>query len=353
MKTRSSLSLIRVLLLSALLLAPATHAAGYTNSIGMEFTRIPAGTFFMGSCMYSNADKKRDEQLKKQGLPAQGPTCPAQQDQVVHTTSRNSVGDVPNRREEIREGAEGNEWLGIKVDTNALEEEAPQHLVKISKGFQIGTYEVTFGQFKHFLASLPAQKRNKIETTIFKQANQHGDNAAVAAVSWYNAQAFLRWLNQKEGGQKYRLPTEAEWEYAARAGSKTIYFWGDKMEDAPKYAWFNMELADLEIWFPEEKFRKKENFSHPVGLKKPNAWGLYDIAGNVWEWVNDGYSATYYQNSPNPKVDPTGPNIKRLRCFRGGSWYGSTTNLRSAFRGLNTPDYHSNSLGFRVVREEY
>ncbi|MCI5188401.1 MAG: formylglycine-generating enzyme family protein [Candidatus Electrothrix sp. AS4_5] len=368
MKTRSSLSLslflIRVLLLSALLLAPATHAAGstnFTNSIGMEFTRIPAGTFFMGSCMYSEADKKRDEQLKKQGLPAQGPTCPAQdQNEVnrrtrtVHAPSRNSVAAVPAPVPNRRERAEENEWPGIQVDTNALEEEAPQHLVKISKGFQIGTYEVTFGQFKHFLDALPAQKRNRIETEIFKQANQHGDNAAVAAVSWYNAQAFLRWLNQKEGGrQKYRLPTEAEWEYAARAGSKTIYFWGDNVEDAPKYAWFNMELADLEMWFPEEEFRKKENFSHPVGLKKPNAWGLYDIAGNVWEWVNDGYSATYYQNSPNPKVDPTGPNIKRLRCFRGGSWYGSTTNLRSAFRGLNTPDYHSNSLGFRVVREEY
>ncbi|MCI5134243.1 MAG: formylglycine-generating enzyme family protein [Candidatus Electrothrix sp. AW2] len=366
MKTRSSLSLISLLLLSALsalFLAPAAQAADYINSIGMEFTRIPAGTFFMGSCIYSEADKKRDDQLKKQGLPAKGPTCPAQDqdraNRTVYTPSRNSVAAVPaavpnrgdNRGEGAEENAEANEWPGIQVDPKALEEEAPQHLVKISKGFQIGTYEVTFGQFKHFLAALPAQKRKRLETEIFKQANQHGDNAAVAAVSWYNAQAFLKWLNQKEGGQRYRLPTEAEWEYAARAGSKTIYFWGDNVEDAPKYAWFNMELADLEMWFPEGEFRKKENFAHPVGMKEPNAWGLYDIAGNVWEWVNDGYSATYYQNSP--RVDPIGPHVKRLRCFRGGSWYGSTTNLRSTFRGVNTPDYHSTSLGFRVVRDEY
>jgi formylglycine-generating enzyme required for sulfatase activity len=115
------------------------------------------------------------------------------------------------------------------------------------------------------------------------------------------------------------------------------------------YAWFNMEGADLRRWFNEIKFGKKEDFPHPVGQKKPNAWGLYDMAGNVWEWVNDRYSATYYQNSL--KVDPTGPQNGEVRCFRGGSWYGSAMNLCSAYRGLNVPTHRSDSLGFRVVRE--
>jgi formylglycine-generating enzyme required for sulfatase activity len=303
------------LLLSALFFAPAVQGAGYTDSIGMEFTNIAPGTFFMGSCMYSRADKERDNLLEDQGLPPKGPTCPAK----------------------------------TSEDENALEEEAPQHEVKISKGFQIGSYEVTLGQFKLFLDSLNEADRSKIETEQFKEANTHGDKAAVAAVSWEDAQAFISWLNQKEGGEKYRLPTEAEWEYAARAGSKTIYFWGDKQEEAPKYAWFNMQHADLRKWFPVGEFNVKEDFSHPVGLKKPNAWGLYDMAGNVWEWVNDRYSATYYQESP--KVDPVGPERGIVRCFRGGSWYGSVVNLRSALRGLNVPTYKSDSLGFRVVRE--
>lgn len=311
------LPLIRALLLSALFLAPVVQAADYTNSIGMEFKSIPAGSFFMGSCMYSRADRERDKQLEEQGLTAQGPTCPAQG----------------------------------TVDENALEEEAPQHEVYISKGFQLGVYEVTLGQFKLFLASLNDNERAKIETKSFKNANTHGDEAAVASVSWEDAQAFISWLNQKEGGQKYRLPTEAEWEYAARAGSKTIYFWGDTLEKAPEYAWFNTGHADLRIWFPENRFNKKEDFPHPVGLKKPNTWGLYDMAGNVWEWVNDRYSTTYYQNSP--KTDPTGPKKGITRCFRGGSWYGSATNLRSAFRGLNVPTHRSNSIGFRVLRETH
>ncbi|RWX45805.1 Formylglycine-generating enzyme, required for sulfatase activity, contains SUMF1/FGE domain [Candidatus Electrothrix aarhusensis] len=305
----------RSLFLSAILLVSVTQAADYTNSIGMEFKSIAPGKFFMGSCLYSRADKERDNDLEQKGLPPQGPTCPAQ----------------------------------VPEDKNALEEEAPQHKVKIRKGFQLGIHEVTLGQFKLFLAALNDQERSKIETEEFENINTHGDEAAVAAVSWEDAQTFIEWLNQKEGGEKYRLPTEAEWEYAARAGSKTIYFWGDTLEKAPKYSWFNMEHADLLIWFPEGEFNKKENFSHPVGLKKPNAWGLYDMAGNVWEWVNDKYSATYYQNSPN--VDPTGPEAGALRCFRGGSWYGSATNLRSAFRGLNVPTHRSDSLGFRVVRE--
>ncbi|WP_417910114.1 formylglycine-generating enzyme family protein [Candidatus Electronema sp. PJ] len=302
-------------MLAILLLASAAQAADYRNSLGMEFNTIPAGTFFMGSCMYSRADKEADRELEKQGLPAKGPTCPAKG----------------------------------KLDEEAYEEEAPQHEVTISQGFQLGVHEITLGQFKQYLATLDDEERDKIDTAAFQKANAHGDTAAVTYVSWRDAQAFIAWLNQKEGSAQYRLPTEAEWEYAARAGTSTIYFWGDAMDPAPEYAWFNMDAADLEKWFALREQNRKENYAHPVGLKKANPWGLYDMSGNVWEWVNDWYDAEYYHSSP--ASDPIGPEQGRTRCFRGGSWYGSNKNLRSAFRGVNAPEYRSDSLGFRLVRQ--
>jgi formylglycine-generating enzyme required for sulfatase activity len=304
------------LLFSMLLLVPAAQADDYKNSINMKFKNILAGNFFMGSCIYSKADKEADQALKKQGLPPKGPTCPAK----------------------------------VELDKDAHEEEAPQHEVRISRGFQMGEHEVTLCQFKKYLNSLEDDERDKIETEKFKEANAHGKNAAVTYVSWEDTQKFISWLNRKEGGTLYRLPTEAEWEYAARAGSTSIYFWGDEPDLAPEYAWFNMDSADLRKWFTKGDYKKKENFSHPVKHKKANAWGLYDITGNVWEWVNDWYQAEYYHISP--PVDPQGPNTGRVRCFRGGSWYGSVNNLRSAFRGLNAPYYRSDSLGFRLVRQK-
>ncbi|MCI5222269.1 MAG: formylglycine-generating enzyme family protein [Candidatus Electrothrix sp. AR4] len=304
------------LLFSALFLIPAAQATDYTNSIGMKFKNISPGTFFMGSCIDHKTDKKSHQNKKKQKLPAEEFACPA----------------------------------AVEPDKDAHEEEFPQHKVQISKEFQIGVYEVTLGEFKQYLAAIEEEERDKIKTERFNKANNHGDDSAVTAVSWEDTQNFISWLNKKESDTSYRLPTEAEWEYAARAGTKTIYFWGDETDQAPKYAWFNMVDADLLKWFPEGDFGKKENFSHPVGLKKANAWGLYDMAGNVWEWVNDWYSAEYYRDSP--EVDPAGPKNGRVRCFRGGSWYGSVKNLRSAFRGLNAPDYRSDSLGFRLVRQQ-
>ncbi|MCI5145397.1 MAG: formylglycine-generating enzyme family protein [Candidatus Electrothrix sp. AR3] len=313
---KNTSTFIGALLITALPALPPAQAADYSNSLGMEFTNIPAGSFYMGSCMYSAADKERDRQLQKKGLPAQGPTCPAK----------------------------------VEVDKDAAEEEAPQHEIRIRKSFQMGVYEVTLGQFNKFLETLEEQERDKIETKDFKEGNAHDEVSAVTQVSWEDVQKFIRWLNHKEGTTAYRLPTEAEWEYAARAGTDSIYFWGDEMEPALDYAWFNNDLADLDKWFKEGDLGKKDNFAHPVGLKKANPWGLHDITGNVWEWVQDWYSATYYHISPD--VNPTGPQKGKVRCFRGGSWYGSIKNLRSAFRGLNDPTYRSDSLGFRLVREQ-
>ena len=243
---------ISSLLIAALPLISAAQAADYRNSVGMEFNNIPAGSFYMGSC------RQTDSRSTDEPLP-----CPAQ----------------------------------VKPDKDAAREETPQHEVSISKSFQMGVHEVTLGQFKQYLDSLPVQERNIIDTEEFREANDNGDEAAVTYVSWEDAQKFIRWLNQKESVTAYRLPTEAEWEYAARAGTTSVYFWGDEVEPAIDYAWFNTELADLNKWFEVGKLGRKDDFAHPVGLKKANPWGLYDIIGNVWEWVNDWYSTGYYSIS--------------------------------------------------------
>ena len=307
------------LLLSALLFMPTAQAVEYTytNSVGMKFVYIPSGDFFMGSCYLSRADKRRDKQREQEGLPPLGAICPA----------------------------------NVPIDNDGIDEETPQHAVRISQGFQLGVHEVTLGQFTPFLDSLSDEERDKVDTDKFRKFNDQGADAAVTMVSWDDAQNFISWLMQKERGTLYRLPTEAEWEYAARAGSKTIYPWSDEIdiELAKEYAWFNIKHADVHTQFHKNDDGERENFVHPVGLKKPNTLGFYDMQGNVWEWVQDRYGMYYYHDSP--KADPQGPEEGMTRVFRGGSWYGDVKNLRSAYRGVNAQSFRSDSLGFRLVRK--
>ena len=153
-------------------------------------------------------------------------------------------------------------------------------------------------------------------------------------VSWDDCQAFLRKLNAKTGGQwgKFALPSEAQWEYACRAGSTTRYNFKDDEWWLGKYAWFD-ENAD--------------KTTHPVGEKQPNAWGLYDTYGNVWQWCADWYAGRgYYADSP--ADDPTGPARGLFRVSRGGSWSSPAKRCRSADRFNNLPTSRSDILGFRV-----
>jgi formylglycine-generating enzyme required for sulfatase activity len=154
-----------------------------------------------------------------------------------------------------------------------------------------------------------------------------------ATVSWNDAQEFIRRLNQKEGHDRYRLPTEAEWEYAARAGTTTAYSFGDDDKDLARFAWYGEDFAS--------------GSSHPVGQKKPNPWGLYDVHGNVWEWVQDRYGERIY--SASPSVDPPGPQTGSGHVVRGGSWHQTATSWRSAFRREYDADYRGISIGFRLV----
>jgi formylglycine-generating enzyme required for sulfatase activity len=163
----------------------------------------------------------------------------------------------------------------------------------------------------------------------------------VESVSWTEAQSFLAALNKLEGKARFRLPTEAEWEYCCRAGSGGAY--GFAAERAPitkdnlaDYAWFSVNAG---------------NKTHPVGTRKPNAWGLFDMQGNVWEWVADWYGATFYTAAP--QTDPRNKDSVNCteRVFRGGSWVLTAPNLRASFRGAALPGTKSAYVGFRAVCE--
>ncbi len=150
-------------------------------------------------------------------------------------------------------------------------------------------------------------------------------------VSWDDAQEFLGKLNLMEKTNTYRLPTEAEWEYACRAGSTTRFCFGDEEAELEDYAWYE---------------ENSEGKTHPVGQKQPNAWGLYDMHGNVWEWCQDWYG----DYPAGPVTDPRGPDTGEYRVLRGGSWGNDSRNLRSAVRDYNNPDFRHYNFGFRVAR---
>jgi formylglycine-generating enzyme required for sulfatase activity len=242
----------------------------------------------------------------------------------------------------------GEFMMGCSNGDNACNaDEKPAHRVRITKSFEIGKYEVTQVQWKAVMGTNPSAMQ--------------GDARPVESISKGEAQAFLNKLNGLNDGYRYRLPTEAEWEYAARAGTTGTY--AGKLDDVAWYA------------------ANSEDETHPVGKKKPNAWGLYDMAGNVREWVQDFYSANYYSTSPaeDPKGPPAGavegrggrrggppPDGPRggrgprgrggraqLPVMRGGAWDTRDSFVRVSARY----NYYGDTLrvsdvGFRAVREQ-
>jgi len=196
--------------------------------------------------------------------------------------------------------------------------EGPYHKVKITKPFYMQTTEVTQAQWKAVMGNNPS---------YFK-----GDDLPVEQVSWDDAQEFIKKLSAKEG-VKYHLPTEAEWEYACRAGSTTRFCFGDDESKLGEYAWYN---------------ENSDNKTRPVGQKKPNARGLYDMHGNVWEWCQDWYDENYYKNSP--AEDPQGPASGAIRVVRGGRWFGEAGDCRTAFRSWVETSFRYDNFGFRLAR---
>jgi formylglycine-generating enzyme required for sulfatase activity len=236
-----------------------------TNSLGMKFVLIPAGTFTMGS---PSSEKGRQSEEK-------------------------------------------------------------QHEVTLTSRFYMQVTEVTQGQWQTIVGNNPS---------FFPNC---GDNCPVEQVSFNDCKEFIRRLNQKEGTNKYRLPTEAEWEYACRAGSTTAFANGGitKLECG-----YDPNL-DAMGWYCANSGKK----THPVARKNPNAWGLYDMQGNVWEWCQD-----LYGDYPTGQVtDPKGPSSGRYRVMRGGDWRLYTRHCRSAHRRAGTPGYSRRigNVGFRLARD--
>ena len=202
-----------------------------------------------------------------------------------------------------------------------------QHEVTISKDYYLGVHEVTQAQYETVMGKNPSHFQGAIV------GNENAD-LPVENVSWDDAVEFCKKLSdlpeEKKTSRLYRLPTEAEWEYACRTGSKTIYSFDDEEGLLPEYGWFDRNSSDR---------------THTVGLLEPNAWGLYDMHGNVWEWCSD-----WYGEYPKGAVrNPTGPKVGSDRVCRGGSWDFEAANCRSAFRNWNYPSLRLDYYGLRVA----
>ena len=277
-----------------------------TNSIGMKLVLIPPGEFEMGSTKEEVQELLK--QAKQRNLPA---------------------------------------WCSFRIES-----ESPEHHVKITKAFCLGAHEVTVGQFRKFVdatgyrtdaerdakggagsdAPTPTSQVTKPEPTWRHVGFAQTDDHPVLNVSWNDAGAFCRWLSEKER-HIYDLATEAEWEYACRAGTNTRYSFGNEEARLGEYAWFSTNSART---------------THPVGRKRPNAWGAFDMHGNLFEWCKDWYGKDYYATGPSE--DPAGPDSESTRVLRSAS-FGCPPDLnRSASRGSKTPDYRAYNVGFRIAR---
>lgn len=215
---------------------------------------------------------------------------------------------------------------GDGFDTGG-EDEKPVHAVTV-RDFYLGKYEVTQGEWKAVMKQNPSRFV--------------GDSLPVDSVSWDDVQLFIKKLN-KLTGKKYRLPTESEWEYAARSGGKAEKYAGTskgldketKENELADYAWYDVNSGEQ---------------THAVGVKKPNGIGIHDLSGNVWEWVQDRYAAEYYAKSP--QENPTGPEAGSDRVRRGGSWASSERGVRATFRYGDFADSRKDFVGFRLALDK-
>ncbi|MCP4407488.1 MAG: formylglycine-generating enzyme family protein [Gammaproteobacteria bacterium] len=245
-----------------------------------------------------------------------------QAEEKASNPARVNIPEVPARAGEWRDRVTGMAFSWVPEgcfqmgSTQGDPDEKPVHKVCVD-GFWMGKYEVTQGQWKKIMGNNPSG---------FKE----GDNHPVEQVSWYDAQSFIKKLNTKGQG-RFRLPTEAEWEYACRSGGKKEKYCGGN--DVDRVAWFSKNSGSK---------------THPVGKKAANSLDLYDMSGNVWEWVGDWYGKGYFNSSP--KNNPQGPSSGAVRVLRGGSWYYYPARVRAADRCRDTPGFRFNGLGFRLLR---
>ncbi|QRR32376.1 formylglycine-generating enzyme family protein [Hydrogenophaga sp. YM1] len=318
------------LLALPLLLAACAAPPPATDTLGIAFVRVPAGEFSMGS------------------------------DEPASRLAASYPGLEPSRFE-------------------GLSDEAPVHRVRITRPFEMARHEVTVGQFRAFLqrsghvpesiadgtggygynpdydpATTPRRDAFEGRSPRYSWQNPgfaQGDDHPVVNVTWNDATALARWLTQQEG-RTYRLPTEAEWEYACRAGGTGRYQHGDDPAGLVRVG--NTFDEDAAANWPAWRDRALPGrdghaFTAPVGSYAPNAFGLQDMHGNVWEWVSDWYGEDYYARSP--PDDPKGPADGSVKVRRGGSWHTWPLYARCGFRNWNTVQTRYTLVGIRLVRE--
>ena len=243
-------------------------------------------------------------------------------------------------------------------------DEDPQHEVALTKPFFMGIHPVTRGQFAAFVAdsgyktdaektgssvTWDALRWDKVPGAFWKKPGfEQTDEHPVVCVSHNDAVAFCEWLGKKSG-RAIALPTEAQWEYACRAGTATAYPWGDDADGGK--GWCNAAdqsarkaIGEKWLYF---NWDDAHAFTSPVGKFKPNAWGLYDMLGNACQWCADWFDKGYYKDSP--KEDPAGPAKGTQRVLRGGGWFAAPMTCRSASRDRMMPDYSYSTFGFRAI----
>jgi formylglycine-generating enzyme required for sulfatase activity len=211
------------------------------------------------------------------------------------------------------------EFIMGSPESTGFRDEHPQRKVVITKPFYMGRFEVKQREYQKIMRENPSRFTHK--------------NNPVEGISWGEAVKFCQLLSDREG-LYYRLPTEAEWEYACRSNTESAYYFGDNGSALDYYGWYNSN---------------SDTQPNPVGLKKSNDWGLFDMHGNVWEWCRDWYDREYYMDRPDPDYNPAGHVASEARVLRGGSWFYDASFCRSAVRGEYFPAIRSGNIGFRVV----
>lgn len=249
----------------------------------------------------------------------------------------------------------GGSYRAGDIGDSGIEKEEPVHTVTVD-GFDMSAFEVTVGQFRAFTEETgyrteaergdqawvfsDGEWAQKPDVTWKNSYLPQTDRHPVVCVSWNDAMEFCAWLSKKTG-QAIGLPIEAEWEYACRAGSETRYYTGSGESDLDRAGWYWRNSGNSHLTGDYKLARLIENRcgTHPVGEKPPNAWGLYDMTGNVWEWCMDREDKDYYTGKP-----------AEYRVFRGGGWYEQAVFLRTAYRHWRRPSHSYWGLGFRIVR---
>jgi len=256
----------------------------------------------------------------------QVPTPPPIQPQTVIPQPRQSFSAGQVFQDRLKDGGKGPQMVWIAAGSFKMgsnkgdDDEKPVHRVSITQNFAMGRYEVTFAEYDKFAEATGREKPND-------QGWGRGSRPVIH-VSWHDAVAYAEWLSQQTG-KTYRLPTEAEWEYVARAGTTTKYWWGNSIGSNKGNCGY---LSYNKV---------------PVGSYKANKFGIYDTVGNVFEWVQDIFG----DYSSSLSSDPTGPSIGSARVFRGGGWNHSASACRAAYRAANSPGARSYDLGFRLLRQ--